>query len=66
MEEQRPPLRFQKNEEPPVAAARRALWQPLRRSRRGRLPAKLADDRGPYETSYSIASGYPDREIVIR
>jgi hypothetical protein len=59
-------LRFEKNQEPEPPTARRAPWQALRRSRRGRLPAKLTEERGPYETSYVIALGYPDRDTVIR
>jgi hypothetical protein len=55
MEDQRAPLQFHRNEDqPPVQPARgRRLQQPT-------------EERGPYETSYTITLGYPDREVVNR
>lgn len=64
MEEQRSPLQFRKNEDLHSTAVGRALWQTVRRPRRGRLQHHAVEQRGPYETSYSVISGYPDREIV--
>jgi hypothetical protein len=63
MEEQRSPLHFRTNDED-SAASGRAEWQTQRRPRRGRRPARTAEERGPYESSYSILTGYPEREIV--
>lgn len=66
MEDQRATLLFSRNDELHSTAVGRALWQTVRRpSRHGRLAVLPAEEAGPYETSYSILSGYPDREIVL-
>ena len=65
MEDQQPPV-LPANDELPPAVLRRAPWQAVRRPRRGRLQASSLPAQGPYETSYSVAAGYPEREIVIR
>jgi hypothetical protein len=53
MEEQRVPLQFRRNEDqPPAPPVRGTRWQ------------QTTEERGPYETSYNITLGYPDREIV--
>ena len=64
MEEQppRPPA----DVEPQPAVLRRAPWQAVRRPRRERQHTPPVPAQGPYETSYSIVAGYPEREIVIR
>ncbi len=53
MEEQRTPLHFHRNEDQPPALPGR-----------GRRLQQPAEERGPYETSYTITLGYPDREVV--
>jgi hypothetical protein len=65
MEEQRAPLQFSPNEDLHATAVGRALWQSIRRPRRGRIAALPAEQRGPYETSYPISIGYPERETVL-
>jgi hypothetical protein len=64
MDDQRAPIQFSPNDDLHASAVGRALWQSVRRPRRGRL-ATHPVERGPYETSYTISSGYPDREIVL-
>ena len=53
MEEPRAPLHFHRSEES------RAI-----NPGRGRRLQQPADERGPYETTYSISLGYPDREVI--
>ena len=53
MEETRAPLHFHRSEESPIT-----------NPGRGRRLQQSADERGPYETTYSISLGYPDREII--
>lgn len=66
MEDQRATLLFSRNDELHSTAVGRALWQTVRRPRRGRLVVLPAEEAaGPYETSYAILSGYPDRETVL-
>jgi hypothetical protein len=65
MEDQRATLLFSRNDELHTTAVGRGLWQTVRRPRRGRLTVQPAEDAGPYETSYAILAGYPDREIVL-
>ena len=55
MEDQRAPLHFHRNDESRTT-------QP---GRGGRLQSP-ADERGPYETTYTITLGYPEREIVTQ
>ena len=64
MEERRASLFFRSNDELHATAVGRVLWQTVRRPRNGRLAA-AAEQRGPYEVSYSIENGYPDREILL-
>ena len=66
MIDQPPPSLPHAKDEPQPTVAGGTLWQSVRRPRRGRLPAPPVAAQGPYETSYPIAVGYPDREIVIR
>jgi hypothetical protein len=54
MDEQRAPLHFHRGEASRVAELER-----------GRRPLP-ADERGPYETTYTISLGYPEREIVTQ
>jgi hypothetical protein len=63
--EDRAPILFSKSDELHDTAVGRALWQTVRRPRRGRMTVQPAFEPGPYETNYSISSGYPDREIVL-
>lgn len=65
MEDQRAPLLFSRADQLHDTAVGRALWQTVRRPRRGRLTVQPAMEPGPYETAYAISSGYPDREIVL-
>lgn len=67
MEDQRATLRFIQRDELHATALGRALWQSVRRPRRGRVAAAplALDQRGPYEASYSIESGYPEREVLL-
>ena len=55
MEEQRAPLHFHRGDDSQVSEPGR-----------GRRPQQPADERGPYETTYTISLGYPDREIVTQ
>ena len=67
MEDQRAKLQFIQRDELHATAVGRALWQSVRRPRNGRVAASpiAIDSHGPYETSYSIESGYPSREVVL-
>ena len=66
MEEQRATLNFISRDELHSTPLGRALWQSVRRPRRGRLvAAQAAQPLGPYEVTYSVATGYPDREVVL-
>lgn len=53
MEEPRAPLHFHRSEDSRIIP-----------SGRGRRLQQPADERGPYETTYTISLGYPDREVV--
>jgi hypothetical protein len=65
MEDQRATLLFSPHDELHDTALGRAFWQGVRRPRRGRVSVPASAEAGPYETSYSISDGYPDREIVL-
>ena len=65
MEEPRAQLQFRGNDEILPASAGRAVWVGVRRPRRGRSLAAVVEERGPYEASYTIQNGYPDREIFL-
>ena len=65
MEEQHSPILFSRNEEIQSVTGGRALWQPVRKPHRGRGVLQPANEFGPYETSYTISAGYPDREIGL-
>jgi hypothetical protein len=65
MEAAQPPLHFQSKDEASTTNGR-ALWQSVRRPHRGRQVVPAVATHGPYETSYPIASGYPEREIIVR
>ena len=55
MEEQRAPLHFHRGDDSQASDPGRV-----------RRPQHAADERGPYETTYTISLGYPDREIVTQ
>ena len=65
MEEQRVQLQFLRNDEAVPTSVGRALWQSVRRPRRGRVISTTVAEAGPYESSYTIQIGYPDREILL-
>ena len=66
MEQQRTGLQFIQRDELHATGVGRALWQSVRRRPRGRVAgASVTEPRGPYETSYAIDVGYPEREIVL-
>jgi hypothetical protein len=65
MEDQRATLLFSRNDDLHATAVGRALWQSVRRPQRSRISVQPETAKGPYETSYSISTGYPDREIVL-
>ena len=67
MEQQRAPIQFLRTDEPAHDITKGlGLWQGVRRSRRGRVIATAtAEQHGPYESSYSIQIGYPDRETLL-
>ena len=54
MEDQRAPIQFRRSEQT------EALPRPIRR-----VVAVVAQDCGPYEISYPISNGYPEREVVL-
>ena len=64
MEQQHTPILFSRNDEVQSVGGR-ALWESVRKPHRGRVLVQAGSDAGPYETSYSISAGYPDREIVL-
>lgn len=64
MEEQRAVSWFRSNTEHHSRPLGRVTWQTVRRPRRGNTPVPVQDS-GPYEVSYSIVNGYPDREVVL-
>ena len=51
-------------EDSTTRASSRALWHRVCRPRRERLTSQQVEFNGPYETSYAIATGYPDREVL--
>jgi hypothetical protein len=53
MEEPRAPLQFHRNED-----SRNTY------PGRGRRLQQPAEERGPYETNYTITLGYPERDVV--
>lgn len=65
--DQPPPAELKRPDAPPVVSrtARYAPWYYARKPRYQRPPMQKADERGPYETRYSVTDGYPDREIII-
>jgi hypothetical protein len=66
MEEQRARIQFLRNDETDPNSIAYALWQSARRPRRGRAIATSSQEQaGPYESSYSIQNGYPDRETLL-
>jgi hypothetical protein len=66
MEQQRVPIQFLRTDEPTGDTKGLELWEGVRRSRRGRAVAtSTAEQPGPYESSYSIQIGYPDRETLL-
>ena len=54
MDEQRAPLHFHRGEASRVSEIERVRRPPP------------TDERGPYETTYTISRGYPEREIVTQ
>jgi hypothetical protein len=62
--EQQLPAQQPDQEERTSYASGHALWHRVHRPRRGRLTSQQVELRGPYETSYSITAGYPDREVL--
>ena len=66
MDEQRARLKFITRDELHSTPIGRALWQSVRRPRRHRLVAAQATEPlGPYEVTYPVSTGYPDREVVL-
>jgi hypothetical protein len=66
MEQQRAPIQFLRTDEPTQDSQGLELWHGVRRSRRGRaIATSPAEQSGPYESSYSIQNGYPDRETLL-
>jgi hypothetical protein len=66
MVQQRTPIQFLRTDESNHDTKGLALWQGVRRSRRGRaIATSTAEQTGPYESSYSIQIGYPDRETLL-
>ena len=53
MEDHGTPLQFRRNEDSRTT-----------NPGRGRGLQQPTEDRGPYETTYTITLGYPDREVV--
>ena len=63
--EERAQLQFLRNDESVSNPNDHALWQSVRRPRRGRVSSPSSEQPGPYESSYTIQNGYPDREILL-
>ena len=62
MEEQPTSARFANRDELHATPLGRALWQSVRRTRRGRMLALATPTAGPYETHYTISNGYEGNE----
>ena len=54
MEDQRAPIQFRRSDHA------ESQPRPIRQ-----VVAVVAHDAGPYEMSYTISNGYPDREVVL-
>ena len=62
MEEQPTAARFAQRDELHATPLGRALWQSVRRTRRGRMLSPPNVQAGPYETKYTVSNGYDSNE----